>query len=267
MDILQRFSRSLYDLKWLSQRRRDGGLAAAHFFFLAFIVSTIFGIWLSFQLIGLWNDSRKFFKDQIPNFQAQMRQGSLSVTGLERPYVKEGEWFRLVIDTATSGVADIKSLAAGNEDKAIMLVTAGDLSVYQPDRSKIETTMFKDLPDFSTDKAAIVAKVEGMGWLSFVIVFLVLFLSYGIFVVTQALFLLFWSLIVWVFSLIAKKSWKYKEILTVGAFAMTAAVLLNCLLLLSSFNPPFLSAFVFLVYMFSIVFAPNVAQEEKKDKK
>jgi hypothetical protein len=267
MNIFQRLYKSVYDIKWLSERRKDGKSGAGHFFLLTFLVSLIFGVWLSVTLIGFWNDAKTGFGEQVPYFKAEMKAGSLSVTELPQPFFKEGEEFKVMVDTATSSQVKIGDFV-GEGEKAVILVTAKEVSVFNPSGNKIETRLFKDAPDFSTDKNEILAGAQSLQWLMFFLVLLILILSYSGLAIANAFFLFFWSLVVWTVSAIGKKDWKYMEVVSVGAFAMTAPLLVDAILFASGFKPPFLSAFIFLIYMLSIVFAlSNTHIKKGEDKK
>ena len=268
MNIFQRFSHSLYDLKWLSERRKDGKSAAVYFFFLTFLVSLAFGVWFSFHLLGFWNETKFVLREQVPYFKAEMKDGSLSVTEMPQPFVKEGRDFKFIVDTATSSQTTINDFMSDNEKKAVVLISAREISIFNPGQNKIETTLFKDAPAFSTDKNEIVSGADRLQWLLFVVILLVMIVSYIGFAFANGFFLFFWSLIAWAAASIGKKDWKYLEVVSVGAFAMTAAVVVDTLLFVAGAKPPFLTAFIFLVYILPVIFSLNDGHIKKgEDKK
>lgn len=267
MNIFKQFSNSIYDFKWLAGRRAEPKSAIAYFFFFTFVLSVVLGSWMSFQLLHVWGDAKTVFRDQVPYFQAEMKNGRLSVLDLDQPFTKETKEFVVIVDTATSSSRKITDYISGNEKKAVFLVSAQDFSFYRPDQNKTETNFFKDAPDFQTDKNKLLASAEKMRWLVFVIILLFLLLSYIAFSLANAVFLLFWSLILWVVSLISKKKWKYSEVLAVGAFAMTVPALLGGIISYAGLKLPYLSASLFLVYMIVVIFAFEEVSSEKVENK
>jgi hypothetical protein len=259
MNIFKQFVKSIYDINWLRERRNNKKEAIGYFFFLSFVISLIFGTWLSISMLNGWQTAKTSFRNDFPYFKAEMKSGQLFVSELEQPFFKETDSVKLIVDTATSSNKNISDFIAAKEEKLVVLITAKDFSYFNPSQSKIETTLFKDAPNFLTNKDEIVNKADGAKWIIALVVFLIFVFCYIIFSIANIIFLLFWSLIVWVTARTTKKDWKYSDVLAVGVFALTTSALVDILLNLAGFKLPFLSVLVFLAFMLSIIFAAKNA--------
>ena len=226
---------------------------------------------MSVELLNVWQESKTSFRNDFPSFKAEMKAGQLKISELEQPFLKETDNVKLIVDTATSSNKKISDYVLDKEKKMVILVTAKDFSYFQPNRNKIETTLFKDAPNFQTDKNQIMAKADGAKWLVGLVVFLIFVICFIAFSIANIIFLLFWSLIVWVTARTTKKEWKYSDVLAVGTFALTAPALIDIIFNIGGLKLPFLNALVFLAFMLSIVFtiknSPSQIQKPEEIKK
>ncbi len=261
--IFQNLYHSLYDFKWLSQRRSDGKSGAVNFFIATFLFSVIAGVFLCLNIIGLWNDAKVFFNDQVPYFKADLKDGILLVSEIEQPFTREVDGFKIVVDTRSSSTVKVTDLTS-DQDKIVVLVTNEEVSAYNSEQNKIETRLFKDMSNGSVDKNEILSSLNNFHSVIFVFVFLFMVFLFIAFSLANAFFLFFWSFIVWVVSAFAKKDWKYLEIVSAGSFAIVLPIFIRTISTITAFKPPFLPSLIFLVYMLFIVFAASHKEGEIK---
>lgn len=276
MKFFKTFYDSIFDFRALAGQRANikGGLA--YFFILIFVLTLGFGSFVSWQTVKFYKMVKVEFQNQVPDFQADFESGKLKITKLEQPYNFEyitlgRENFNstrlfIYVDTvSTSTLTGVERLNSLLKDKTdvVTLLTDEEIIFYNGNKGG-ETTInkFSEIPETSFDKEKIKGFLDKAGqYMPLVIfgIFVIVYFSQAFF---KMLFLVFWSLILLVVSKIAKKGWKYKELLSVGLFAITLPATFSFFYFIFNWRLPFVYIILYLVIMILVIFKAESKKEE-----
>lgn len=224
------FVKSLYDLNWLRARRGEPGKAFSYFFLFIFFVSGLYFAPLAVNMMrgdGI-AQAKAVLNKKVPDFTATIANGELSVTGLKQPFIHaelDGQdRFLIVIDTVSTGTLRLEDYLQ-DVTKAVsgVLITKDKIEIYELERGQFRSQSFKNFGDFSFNRGNLIDIANK--FLSKPALFLyslaVFFFMYAGTVVRKLVLVLVASLLVFWAAKIAKKDWKYKNILSVSLFALT----------------------------------------------
>lgn len=247
--------RSLFDFRWLKERRNNSGSAWSYFFLFIFLLVGLILIPLFVQLPGDVKELRALADKNLPEFQVQLKGGELAVNNVEQPFVLKEKDFVLVVDTATTTDVQLKNWLESSSTSGI-LVTKSHFEVYNAVKDSTQIQSWKEMPDFSTTKAELMAFMDKWFkplamWLVGVVMFVGLFIGL---VITKLITLLFVSLVVLVIGGIAKKGWTFKQLFNVGLFALTLPSILLIALGWVGGQVSFLYSAILLAVMLVIMF-------------
>jgi len=222
---------SLYNFKWLRNQKDNASWAWGYFCLLIFLIA---GLSVVTAGVGLWYGAPKIkeaIATNLPDFQAQISNGQLQVTGLEQPFEKRFNGVVVVVDTVTENIVDAKSFV-DEGDVASLLITKNKVELYDSKKDQVRTELMAKMPNFVTDRTQVINQVNNilseriLRWM-IVAMFVLLFVFLG---VSNLLNVLFFSLL---FYWIAKRkllNWKFKEVFTVGLFTITLPMFLTYVL-------------------------------------
>lgn len=220
------FVKSLYDLNWLRERRGELGKAFSYFFLFIFFVSGLYFAPLAVKIMrGDWVvGAQKALNEKIPDFTAMVAGGELSVAGVDQPFVfyDKEENFVFVVDTVSTATIRLEDyLQDGAASGAI--VTKYGFEAYDSQQGQSRAQSFKNFGNFSFNRGNLINIANK--FLSkpalFIYSLAVFFFMYVGTVIRKLVLVLLASLLVFWAAKIAKKDWKYKNILSVGLFALT----------------------------------------------
>lgn len=214
--------RSLFDFRWLKERKNNAGASWSYFFLFLFLLAGLTAIPFFLQMPSGLKEMRILAEKNVPDFKAEWKSGELSITQLVQPFVWNEKNFSMVIDTATTTNLQLKNLLKSPTDSGI-LVTKDRVEIYDVSKNSSRVQFWKDFPDYSITKTGILAYADK--WLSPVSLYLIsalLFLGIYIGLVISKLFiLLFVTILVFIINNLAKKGWTFRQLFYVGLFAMT----------------------------------------------
>ncbi len=236
---------SLYNFKWLRDQKSNSSLAWGYFFLLIILVAGLSTISLGFKYFDVAPDIKKTVYSELPEFQAEVKNGQLQVNGLIQPYIKNYEKLAVVVDTVSTGTVSIDSFVK-QDGRSVILITKDAFTAYDAQDKSIKSQTMKDFGDYQTDRTEILKKADlffsdKMIWIITVVSFVVLFIFLF---VSNLLNILFFSLLFYAISKQQKLNWKFKEVCTVGLFTITFP------LILSQVSPS-----LYLNWVFVVVFA------------
>lgn len=219
---------SLYNFKWLRNQRNNTSWAWGYFFLLIILVSGLSSIILGFKYFDTAPVIKKAVYNELPDFQAEIKNGQLQVSGLVQPYIKNYEKIAIVVDTVSTSTVDINNFVKGG-DQSVLLITKDTFTAYDAQDKSTKTQTMKDIGDYKTDRTEILKKADvffsnKMIWIATVVSFVVLFLFAT---VTNLLNVLFFSFLFYTISKQQKLTWKFKEIFTIGLFAVSLPIILT----------------------------------------
>lgn len=237
MSFFNSLYNSLYNFKWLRQQKDNTSWAWGYFFLLVFFVSGLIVIPTAFKYFSdapTW----KVKIQELPDFQANLQNGQLQVTGVVQPYIKKYDQALVVVDTVSTSTLTVKQFVT-DESQFTILATHDRLEIYNPQDKSVKTQAFVVGSDFQADRALVLSwseKLLSNQMLSlFTLGFSFIILLYLI--VGNLLNVFFVSLVFYQWSKKRKLDYKFKQVFTVGLFAITLPIILDQLIV----GVPFLS--------------------------
>ena len=223
MSFFNSLYNSLYNFKWLRQQKDNSGWAWGYFFLLIFLVSGLVIIPSAFNYFQSAPAWKAQLAQDLPEFKANLVNGQLQVVGPVQPFVKNYDQLVLVVDTMSTSTASVKSFLK-NDNQVGVLVTKDHVEYYNPQDQQVQSTqMFGPGNDASFDRAEVLSQVNNLlstKMLSvFTVIFFVLLLVY--YALSNLLNVFFFSLLFYQISKRRKLEYKFKQIFTVGLFAVT----------------------------------------------
>jgi hypothetical protein len=276
MKFFKAFYNSIFDFRWLSAQRGTAKNGLAYFFILIFVITLGIGSFASWQAIKFYRIIKVEFQNKIPDFQADFKGGKLKVTKLEQPYNFEyitpekknfdAVRFFIHIDTvSTSTVAGVERLNSfiKNKTDIVALLTGEEIIFYDGNKGgQITINNFSEVPDTSFDKEKIKGFLDKAGQYMPLVIFGIFIIAYISQAASKILFLAFWSLILLAVSKIAKKDWKYKELFSVGLFAITLPAIFSLFYFILGWYLPFAYILLYLIIMILVIFKAASKKEE-----
>lgn len=214
--------RSLFDFRWLKERRNNSGSAWSYFFLFIFLISGLILIPLFVQMPGSLKELRIAAEKNVPDFQADLKGGQLTVNNLAQPYIVKEKDFVLVVDTATTTNIQVKNWLETPAMSGV-LITKDQFEIYNAPEKSTRIQSWKDIPDYSTTKGDLLAMADKI--LKPAALYLIgLIMFVGAFIgltVTKLLTLLIVTFLAFTINNFAKKGWTFKQLFNVGLFAVT----------------------------------------------
>lgn len=259
MFYFKAFLNSLYNFNWLKSNRKNTGQAGTYFVFFVLLISAVYSGYFIWKIPKVVAEIRTAVVGEVPDFKLEARDGFLSVTGVEQPYIKQiedddGEEFKFIIYTDTEEDLNINDYIDPDKESGVLL--ARDYVVtHQHERNKTEIQRFKDIPNFSFTKGELMKWFDKFsGGLPLFLFFLLLLALFVVFVISKLIYISLISLFVWIAAEFGKKEWKFSEIFTVGLYAVTLPTLINLILMLVGKPIPFVYALVLTGLILGAVF-------------
>jgi len=260
MWFLESIYKSFYDHKWLSAQKHKTGKAFGYFFLFVLLASVLTFAPLTVKFSKLLNQGQDILQNNVPDFTAEIKDNNLMVTGLEQPFVQEtsyeGEKVIVVVDTVSSTtVPSIKDYRKSS-DNYVLLVTKDQFAFYDAGEKKTEIYEFSDIgEDFSFTKNNIVDFINKFGGsIRYLLIFLFLFFAYLTVAVGKLIYIIFWSLLLFLLASIVKNGWKYQEIFIISLFAITLPTLVDAILFNLDLSFGFVYTVIYLVIVLSVMF-------------
>ena len=255
MQFTAYLKKSVYDVAWLRQQKNQSKKAWGYFLVFLLIMMAIATVPLLIGLPAVVGEVRTKVKE-IPDFQATLKDGKLVVTGLAQPAVFKSDGnFVIVIDTAPTSSIMLKSFLEHAGQSGI-LVVSDRMELVDGSTGQQKIQYWKGVPDFALNKVDLLEKTEkylSPGWLA---VFVILFsiLAYIATVAAQLLSIFFVALIVLVVAKVRRQAWQFKELFTVGLFAITLPTIIAAIFTLLGFGTSLVQFLALLAFMLAVVF-------------
>jgi hypothetical protein len=258
MELLTTIYRSIFDLDWLGAQQYEKAKAWSYAF-LFLLAATIlhFGslLWTVPKIV---NEASMSFTTAVPDFQATFAHGTLAVTGLDQPFVRDitsdethSTVLRIVVDTTSTTTPSVETYRVS--DMPLILVTAH--GVTNVDTVRAQTESWDRITATTTiTRGQITAVVDRLaGTVGYFVAPVVIVAIYVGTLVGAGLHVALIALLVWLISLAMKRNWTYGQVYTIGLFAMTAPILLGLLLDVAGFPIPFVNSILMGAIMLSAI--------------
>lgn len=217
---------SLYNFKWLQNQKNNFLSAWSYFFLLIFLVSGLSAIEFGYTLSGFLPEVKKEVTNW-PDFQVQVTDGELKVTGPQQPLSGKVNGTKFVLDTTSDTYLDIKKMV--DQDKApVVLLDRNQISFFDESSDQLDVQSFKGLENLDFNKAIILAGIDKVSSAQ-VIIILSVFALIGLMFFFGMMFLSSVSIFsLTLYFLMRNNRYKlsFKNIFSIGMFAVTAPFLL-----------------------------------------
>lgn len=199
----------------------------------------------------------------VPDFQATLKQGALSVAGFPQPFIYRDKesGFVLVVDTvSTSSIALANYLKEGADSG--LRIGKEEVEMIDGRRGEARTQSWKSFPDYSITKAELMQKIIAYSSPKMLALLAAgaLALAFLGIALGKLWSILFISLIAYVVSAAARRGWKWGELFTVGLFAITLPSLIAIAFALFGVQIGFVHFLALLAFMLAVV----LTREERK---
>ena len=270
MSFFVAWYRSIVDLRWLRTQRKETNKAWMYAIFFLLVMGVVRDSYLLWGIPSFIHEARTGIAQSLPNFRAEIKNGELIVTDLPQPYTyrlptEDGDVaLKVVVDTLSTSTPAISDITPSDEE-TVVLITKTAMTI-RSDGGRTQTQEWRTMPDGTLTKEQVTNFLQyWAGRIGYFIapVLIVLFFIFG--TLGKLIYLALLSLVVWLVTLFAKRDWKYKEIFTVGLFALTAPTMLQILLFWSGLHIPFVYSVVLAAYLFAVVFGRFEATEVYKE--
>lgn len=247
MSFFNSLYNSLYNFKWLRQQRDNTSWAWSYFFLLTFFVTGLTVIPSAFKYFSEAPNWKARIIQEVPEFQAQMKNGQLEVKNLPQPYIKKSDNSVLVVDTVSTGTLSIGQFLNG-ENKLGILVVKDHIEVYNPEDKKIKSQAFVAGEDVQFDRALVLEWAEKilsnkmlslftLGFSAIIFVYLV---------AGNLITIFFVSLLFYQVSKRRDGNYKFKQVFNIGLLAITLPLILGQLV----YGVPYLSLIISVMFGF-----------------
>ncbi len=218
---------SLYNFKWLSSQKSNTSSAWSYFFLLIVLMTGLTTISMGYKLADAVPKIKQALYNELPEFQAEVKNGQLQVNNLVQPYVKSYSRLAIVVDTVSTSTIDINSYVKQG-DRSVLLITKDAFTAYDAQDKSVKTQVLKEYSDFKTDRNGVLKIADGMfSKKIFAIVMAVLFILMLVFLFSAYLLsVLVFGFLFYSIAKQQKMNWKFKEVFNVGLFTITLPLIL-----------------------------------------
>lgn len=252
------FYNSLWNPEWLKQHKNSGSAARRYFLLLIALFTIILAIPFVIMAAAFARQGPAALRNNLPDFTAALQGGKLSVTGLPQPYRAEksfdGANFTLVVDTISSTTPN-NWLSAGPNSSGIR-VTASGIELVDNSTGQNETRSWQGAKDSSFSKIQLLSLVDRMvSQPTFTLlgaVFLVVL--YAAMLIGELVVVLLAALGALALSRLAKRDWRYKELVNVALFAITLPLVIQTIFSLLGIQLPMVQFLALLALLVALIF-------------
>ncbi|MFA7244626.1 MAG: DUF1189 family protein [Candidatus Magasanikbacteria bacterium] len=250
MYYLKAFINSFYNFNWLSNQKNEGKKAANYIVLFILMISFVSAIFLTNVVPVKLRDLRSEILKSVPEFTANIQDNNLVVTDLEQPYVFEDDELILRIDTTVSSTDFDFDEFVNGKSQDIIYFTSSSLYSYDGPSKITNITTYTDLPNKTFDKNFILEKSDQFLANKNMFFWTFLLMSFVGFSVFKLLNLLLVSLFILLIN--KKEEITFKQIYTLGLFALTGPSILILILKAFNYNVSFLYS-ILLIIILSII--------------
>ncbi|MFH1286990.1 MAG: DUF1189 family protein [Candidatus Magasanikbacteria bacterium] len=257
-DFFTSVSRSMYDIRWMKERRGDTNKAWTYFFMFMILLVAIQSVavmWAVPRGVRMfWETARQ----QIPEFHAEVVAGELFLSGFEQPFILEeydnGEIFSVYIDTLTDESISPEQVFEDRVDTGV-LITKDKLTAVEYGGLRTRGFSFREIDDMTFSGGQIIEWVDH--FIESILPYMIPLLMIVLFLVWSGgklIYLILVAFIVWFIAIFGKKEWKFGEVYTTGLYALTGPTILMSLFMWTGLRAPMLYTGVLMLYLLLVVF-------------
>ena len=259
MSFFSSIYHSIFDIAWLKKqkdKKKEGWSQFLPFIFLIAVLTVLPAFWTFPTTV---KNAQKIFETRIPDFSAEIKNGTLFVSRLEQPYLFEEthgeETPKIIVDTQSTSTKPLDEwIDVGKENG--FLVVKDRITFYDRDLKQTESRTFADMPDFSFNKESLVRIVDRLsGPVSYFLPLVFAFFYFVVLLVGRLLSIAFVSLLIFLIARLRKEQWTYSSLFTIGLFAATGPLLFDFLLWSFHRPIPLLSTVFFFFLLLAVVFS------------
>ena len=241
----------MYNVTWLKEQRLFPGKAWSYYFIFTLVVAVLTVVPIAVRLPGVLKTAQSAITTKVPDFSATFKGGTLSITNLPQPYMYTFSGnMQLVVDTVSTNTLHVRDYLKGTEASGL-LVTRDGMELYDAAQGDGRTQTWSNVSDTTLTKESFVTVLTKMArWPIMVLISFGLVVGAYIGLAISRLISLFVAVVIAVLiGALLRRSWKVKELFTLGLYAVTLPSLIA--LVVDYINPVgslfFLALLAFLI--------------------
>lgn len=244
---------SLWNFSWLKAQRHAPGKAWGYFSLFVLLLCLVSVVPIAATLPQAGEEIKNKI-NELPQFEATLKKGEMTITGVEQPLVRREDNSVFVIDTVSTSTLSLAQFMTSS-DRGGLLITKNKFELIDKEENREQVQNWEGFPDFSTNKEKVLgtisrytgAVVVGLGSLLLIVVFFVVIF------IAKLWSILVVSLLAWAVSGLAKRGWKFGELYTVGLYAITLPTIVSLTLKLLGVHITLIHFLIFLAFMAAMV--------------
>lgn len=260
------FYNSLFNSSWLKAVRFFPGKAWGYFCLLVFFFAAISVIPSALHFRSFLFDLNKSFETLVPEFQATVKDGNLSVEKLQQPFVYRSDDFVIIVDTLTTSTATLEQYVTTTNSGSI-IITATEIEVRDSRTGEGKVQSWSKMPDFSfskSDAGNFVGRLTTPAY-TVLAVFVIFIGLYVGFFVSKLYNIVLATLMVSVAARLFGRGMKFGELFTMALYAITLPTILSFLLALTGITISYIQFIALLAFMLSVVFTKEPGEQPKAE--
>ncbi len=273
MFYFKAFLRALYDHKWMRKNRHDMGRAGAYFVFFVLFLSALYAGFFSWKIPRLVEQYRAPVMERIPEFEMKIEQGRMRVDKLNEPYVftgqGNGEEIVVVVDTQTDPDQVSLSNFVDTDSQIGFMLLRDRVLIHDPGQNQTRVQYYdQDLSGVSLTRSDMDKWANRLSaGLPYFVFFLILLGFFAALVIGKLVYLAIISLVIWTSARLGYRDWTYKQVYTLGLYAVTLPSLAKFLFDIFGHPLPYIYTILLLTVMMAAVFmgVKNGRKDKRRD--
>jgi hypothetical protein len=256
MRFLIAFRNSLSDISWLKANRVSTVGAWRYFSSFIFLLTVVVALPIGLAAMPVVQEVRQVAEKGLPTFSATMASGTLSIAGLEQPFVVERNGMTVYVDTvATNTISRLNTNS--------ITVSRLGVTVYNATTDREETRLWDIVPNGTATSEMVASNLLQLTSPTALVLWafgFVLLLFITFFVIKVWLLIVVTSLVYLVGQLV-RRPWYFKELFTMGLFAITLPTLLVMGLSMVGIVVPYGNTLALFAFMTAVVVTNDEVKE------
>lgn len=251
------------DIRWLRERRKDGGRGSKYFLGLMLLISLAYALVFSYEFTRDFSRLTERVVEAAPNLSFEKKDGKIVANGIDQPLTfdaeVEGQKFFVYINTATSSAAvSAKSFSESKKDTFVVVVTEDKVDMTDTKGGDSYAITAAELPEnASVSYGKTVSNIHEFVQTNRFFAIMASAFAVIMFIFYTLAELVYLAIMVGIVALIARAKhmpWGFGELFSVGMFAVTLSLLLEDVLPLLGLEIPWVGTIVFILLLLGVVF-------------
>ncbi|MFA6105352.1 MAG: DUF1189 family protein [Patescibacteria group bacterium] len=254
-NLYKAFLNSLYNPVWLKKQRFAADRAWTYFSLWVFVLSVAVAVPISLSAWPIITNGQKYFSSNVPDFEANFKNGSLQVNRLAQPFVyRINDQFVLVVDTVRTTTAALTDYVTSTS-KASLFVTADRMEFNDSESGQSRIQKWANVPDGTVTKGQLESTLKNFlkPWFYFLGVIAVFIGFYVVFFISKLYTILVVALVVSVMAKFTGRNLKLKNLFIIGLYAITLPSIIGMAFTLMGIGISYVEFMAMLAFMLAVV--------------